>query len=172
ARRAADRGLQLGAAQRPAEEVGRPDAGRQGRRRGGDGGAAPGRRAHRLPLHVTTGLRLGAPGVYTAPRRPEAVLTAARLDIAGFAGVALRGPVNLAVPVTSWTEFERRFGGFERPAGAPDRLLPYAVQAFFGQSGERAYIARVVPPPDAPGMDAETATARFRIGSLTARAAD
>jgi uncharacterized protein len=121
---------------------------------------------------VTTGLRLGAPGVYTAPRRPEAVLTAVRLDIAGFAGVALRGPVNVAVPVTSWTEFERRFGGFERPAGAPDRLLPYAVQAFFGQGGERAYVVRVVPPPDAPGMDADTATARFRIGSLTARAAD
>lgn len=121
---------------------------------------------------MTTGLRLGAPGVYTAPRRPEAVLTSVRLDIAGFVGVALRGPVNVAVPVTSWTEFERRFGGFERPAGAPDRLLPYAVQAFFGQGGERACVVRVVPPPDAAGPDANTATARFRIGAVTARAAD
>ena len=58
--------------QRPAEEVGRPDARRQGRRRGGDGGAAPGRRADRLRGQLsamTTGLRLGAPGVYPA-RRP------------------------------------------------------------------------------------------------------
>jgi hypothetical protein len=121
---------------------------------------------------VTTGLRLGAPGVYTAPRRPEAVLTAVRLDIAGFVGVALRGPVNVPVPVTSWTEFERRFGGFERPSGAPDRLLPYAVQAFFGQGGQRACVVRVVPPPDAAGPDADAATARFRIGSVTAQAAD
>ncbi len=38
---------------RPAQEVGRPDAGRQGRRRGRDGGAAPGRRADRLPDALT-----------------------------------------------------------------------------------------------------------------------
>ena len=43
-------GVQLGAAGRPAQEVGRPDAGRQGRRRGRDGGAAPRRRADRLQV--------------------------------------------------------------------------------------------------------------------------
>ncbi|MFL6164120.1 MAG: phage tail sheath family protein [Jatrophihabitantaceae bacterium] len=121
---------------------------------------------------MTTGLRLGAPGVYPAPRRPEAALSAVRLDIAGFVGVALRGPVDSPVPVASWTDFERRFGGFERPAGAPDRLLPYAVQAFFGQGGERAYIVRVAPPPGAVGVTADAATARFRIGPVIAQAAD
>ena len=63
--------------QRPAEEVDRADAGRQGRRRGGDGGAAPGRRADRLQVaDVTVGLQLGAPGVYRSPDRVEPALDA------------------------------------------------------------------------------------------------
>ncbi len=54
----------------PAEEVGRPDAGRQGRRRGGHGGAAPGRREHRVQVVVTVGLQLGRPGVTSLVPRP------------------------------------------------------------------------------------------------------
>ena len=48
ARRGAQAGRHLAPAQRAAEEVDRPDAGRQGRRRGGDGGAAPRARRHHL----------------------------------------------------------------------------------------------------------------------------
>ncbi len=57
------------AAQRAAEEVGRADARRQGRRRGGDGGAAPRPRRHRVQVgqspHGHPRFRsLGAPGLY------------------------------------------------------------------------------------------------------------
>lgn len=106
------------------------------------------------------GLRLGAPGVYPYPRRAEPAFSAVRLDVAGFVGVALRGPVDTPVPVSSWTDYRRRFGGFEGPVpepgdaepGGPDRLLPYAVQAYFAQGGALAYVVRVAAP-EGPAPD-------------------
>jgi len=126
---------------------------------------------------ATPGLQLGAPGVYPAPRVLEPAFQPVRLDVAGFVGVALRGPVDTPVLVTSWTDYLRRFGGFAAPVGAfgPDRLLPYGVQAFFEQGGVRAYVVRVAPPYDGPGEEdpaADAATTRFEVGPLELRAAD
>jgi hypothetical protein len=118
------------------------------------------------------GLRLGAPGVYVVPRRREPEFQPVRLDVAGFVGVALRGPVNTPVLVTRWSDYELAFGGFERAAGCPERLLPYAVQAFFAQGGERAYVLRVAPREGAPGPDAAAATARFRLALGVATAVE
>ncbi len=117
---------------------------------------------------MTAGLQLGRPGIYPLGAREaqrEPGFEPVRLDETGFVGVALRGPVDTPVPVQSWSDFVRNFGAFERPPQMPDRLLPYAVQAFFAQGGERAWVLRVAPPPDWPGGDAESATARFRIGT-------
>ena len=85
------------------------------------------------------------------------------MDVCAFVGVAPRGPARLpdetdnhrdledllrpdmpkrrsvAVPVESWDEYLRLFGGFEGPG-----RLPYAVAAFFEQGGRRAYIVRIV----------------------------
>jgi hypothetical protein len=109
---------------------------------------------------MTIGLQLGRPGVYRVEaRRPDA-FRPVRLDVAGFVGVALRGPVDDPTPVQSWSDYERRFGGFERSDGGADRLLPYAVQAFFAQGGERAHIVRVAPPAGF-SPTAEEATASY-----------
>src|SRR3954447_23096226 len=86
------------------------------------------------------------------------------MDVAAFAGVAPRGPAfvpvvddqwrddvpcveperprarSVAVPVESWDDYRRAFGGFEGPG-----LLPYAVASFFEQGGRRAYVVRIVP---------------------------
>jgi hypothetical protein len=117
----------------------------------------------------TPGLRLGAPGVYVDPVVVEPAYQPVRLDVAGFVGVALRGPVDTCVLVTSWSDYERRFGGYERPGGGPDRMLPYALAAFFAQGGQRAYVVRVASP-DASG--AAAATARYTLGDLSLTAAD
>jgi len=85
------------------------------------------------------------------------------MDVCAFAGVAPRGPARtpvideqwrddrpcveperprrrtVAVPVESFDEYRRLFGGFEGPG-----LLAYAVASFFEQGGRRAYIARIV----------------------------
>lgn len=119
---------------------------------------------------MTAGVQLGRPGIYplgAGGARREPGFEPVRLDEAGFVGVALRGPVDTPVPLQSWSDFVQTFGAFERPPQAPDRLLPYAVQAFFAQGGERAWVLRVAPPPDWPGGNAESATARFRIGAGT-----
>ncbi|WP_327397375.1 phage tail sheath family protein [Streptomyces phaeochromogenes] len=92
---------------------------------------------------MTTGLRLGAPGVYrVAPGAADTDLRPVALDAAGFAGVAPRGPVDVPVAVRSWPEYLARFG-------LGPGLLPLAVSAFFAQGGRRAYVLRVGPPPSA-----------------------
>jgi hypothetical protein len=104
------------------------------------------------------GLTLGPPGVYYA-RAPEAPTFAlVRLDIAGFVGVAPRGPVDQPVPVESWSEYRWRFGGYDGPG-----LLPWAVRAFFAQGGRRALVCRVSPLPRHPDPEALDATARHRL---------
>lgn len=112
------------------------------------------------------GLRLGAPGIYAAAApRAEPSFQPVRLDVCGFVGLAPRGPVGVAVPVESWSDYLRRFGGFRH---GPDRSpwpgrLPFAVQAFFAQGGAKAYVVRVA---------AGAARARHRLsvgGDLFAR---
>lgn len=113
---------------------------------------------------MTLGLQLGRPGIYYQDVRDPPTLRGVRLDVAGFVGVALRGPVNEPTPVVSWADYERRFGGFERNVSNRDRLLPYAVQAFFAQGGVRAWVVRVAAV-DRPGVvpTAAEATARFAL---------
>lgn len=113
------------------------------------------------------GLNLGAPGIYRSPDRVDLGFAPIRLDIAGFVGVALRGPVNEPTQVDSWTDYQQAFGAFEAPKGFDAyRLLPYAVEAFFAQGGARAFVVRVAPAGPHTGTDkaAEAATARFRLG--------
>ena len=101
---------------------------------------------------------LGAPGVYFTPAVPADYLAVESMDVAGFIGVAPRGPAwetttdpdvndgnefrarSVATPVDSWDDYVELFGGFEDPG----LLLPYAVSAYFAQGGRRAYIVRVV----------------------------
>ncbi|WP_295434468.1 phage tail sheath C-terminal domain-containing protein [uncultured Thiodictyon sp.] len=113
-------------------------------------------------------LPLGAPGVYPYPGPALRSLTGVRLDLCAFAGVAPRGPARVpvvedeadghfwrgdvpwvepqrprrrtvAVPVESFEDYRRIFGGFEGPG-----RLPYAVAAYFDNGGRRALVARIV----------------------------
>jgi hypothetical protein len=110
---------------------------------------------------VTAGLQLGAPGVYPAPARVDQSFRPVRLDVAGFVGVAPRGPVDEPVLVQSWSDYLVRFGGLGGPG-----LLPFAVSAFFEQGGERAWVVRV-----APRQGSEDATARHELAGVATSAA-
>src|SRR5690242_249629 len=61
-----------------------------------------------------------------------------RTDIAGFAGIAERGPLDLPVPVESWRQFVSWFGNV-----TPVGFLAYAVRGFFENGGRRCWIVRV-----------------------------
>jgi hypothetical protein len=129
-------------------------------------------------------LQLGAPGIYDLPQVPLRALTGVRMDVCAFAGVAPRGPAqvpyfrapwaepppssgrskqrSVAIPVESWTDYERLFGSYEGPG-----LLPYAVASFFENGGRRAFIVRIVHDYGAVDPHPGRRVARAKLGSLT-----
>ncbi|MEH1867435.1 MAG: phage tail sheath C-terminal domain-containing protein [Nostoc sp.] len=79
------------------------------------------------------------PGVYfefqdAAPP----VIRRIRTDIAGFVGLAERGPLNQAVQIDSWRHFQAKFGNF-----LPYSFLAYAVKGFFENGGRTCFIVRI-----------------------------
>ena len=89
---------------------------------------------------------LQTPGVYyervDASAPPISLL---RTDIAGFVGIATRGPLHQSLPVQSWRQFQAYFGDF---SGAG--YLAYAVRAFFENGGQRCWVVRVGSEVAAP----------------------
>src|ERR1700744_1196664 len=80
-----------------------------------------------------------SPGVYFEwEDRRFAGVSLARADIAGFVGIALRGPVGRPVRVESWNQFTSVFG-LHTAAG----YLAWAVEGFFANGGKRCWVVRV-----------------------------
>ncbi len=124
-----------------------------------------------------------APGVYVEEvsfrsKSIEGVPT----STTGFAGMTRTGPVQYADGpssteprlITSFTEFERVYGGLE-PLHAPtigDERLSYvahAARAFFMNGGQRLYISRVFAPRGvAPAEDLGVASRAIAVGAATA----
>lgn len=94
---------------------------------------------------------LSYPGVYIE-EVPSGVrtITGVATSIAVFIGRAARGPVNHPTTITSFADFERRFGGLWR-----DSTMSYALRDFFVNGGQRAIVIRVVATT---GTAAATAT--------------
>lgn len=64
---------------------------------------------------------------------------AAATSIAAFAGWAPQGPADQATRVVSWADYQTQFGGFDARS-----YLGYAVNEFFNNGGQQAYIVRLV----------------------------
>ena len=79
------------------------------------------------------------PGVYIE-EVPSGVrpITGVATSITAFIGRALRGPVDEAIVITSYGDFERIFGGLWLESN-----LGYAVQDFYRNGGSTAIIVRV-----------------------------
>ncbi|WP_274913799.1 phage tail sheath family protein [Streptomyces sp. WZ-12] len=86
-----------------------------------------------MPTHTTY------PGVYVE-ELPSSIrsITTVTTSVTAFVGHTRRGPLNQPVRITSFADFERRFGGLtsRSPVG-------YAVHQFFGNGGAVAVIVRV-----------------------------
>jgi hypothetical protein len=95
------------------------------------------------------------PGVYIE-EVPSGVrtITGVATSITAFVGYTARGPVNKAVRIHNWGDYEREFGGLH-----PDSLVGYAVQQFFLNGGSDAYVVRVTAGGDASGLELEDAGA-------------
>ncbi|MFN2169247.1 MAG: hypothetical protein ACK2U9_23680, partial [Anaerolineae bacterium] len=84
-----------------------------------------------MPTYLT-------PGVYFEKPRPREQALPQRTDVAGFAGLAERGPLHAPQRLTTWREFQQVFGGFLDHAH-----LAYAVRAFFENGGRACWVVRV-----------------------------
>lgn len=106
--------------------------------------------------------RFGAPGVYYQSVDAGAPpVTPFRTDIAGFVGIAERGPVNCPVPIGSWRQFTTWFGTF---TGAG--YLAYAVRAYFENGGRRCWVVRVASQLPEVGATASTVTLSSPAGPV------
>jgi phage tail sheath protein FI len=120
-----------------------------------------------------------APGVYYERADAGAPAIAfLRTDVAGFVGIARRGPLHQPLPIQSWRQFEAHFGEFSGNA-----FLAYAVRAFFENGGRRCWVARVaseaagtaaavlkmaMPAPALPAWRVEASSAGVWGNDLTA----
>ena len=94
------------------------------------------------------------PGVYiTEVTSENRTVTGVDTAITAFVGVAPRGPIDEPVPVHSFSEFERAFGGLWPHGG-----LGYAVRDFYLNGGGQALVVRVAPD--------DATTARLTVGGL------
>jgi uncharacterized protein len=113
-----------------------------------------------MPVYTTL---YQTPGVYRRPRLTESRdVRLVRTDIAGFAGLAERGPLasppapvepfaaeSVAIRLTSWKEYAATFGGF-----ISQGYMPYAVRAFFENGGKTCYVVRVAATQPEKALDA------------------
>jgi phage tail sheath protein FI len=83
----------------------------------------------------------------------EQPIARAPTAVCAFVGRTLRGPVNRAVTITSFAEYQGIFGGLWQPSP-----LSYAVEQFFDNGGGTAVVVRVVNA-------ARAATLALRCGS-------
>jgi uncharacterized protein len=109
------------------------------------------------------------PGVYVE-EIPSGVrtITGVATSITAFVGRARRGPVNRAVTINAFGDFEKTFGGLWISSA-----LGFAVRDFFLNGGSQAIIVRLyhaAPAPAAPAV-APAAKAPLTIGAITLRAA-
>ena len=81
---------------------------------------------------------LSYPGVYLQEAPGVRTITGVSTSVAAFLGTTKRGPLNRAVPIFSFADFERGFGGL-----SADSELSYAVRLFFLNGGSQAYVVRV-----------------------------
>jgi len=97
------------------------------------------------------------PGVYVLSRREESnKIKISNKTIAGFIGVARKGPVDEAVRITDFNRYLEIFGGFESVG-----YLPYSVYTFFNSGGKECYVVRT-----AHGGERGLASAQIEVPGL------
>lgn len=95
-----------------------------------------------------------SPGVYyqTADTSSNTAV-GIRTDVAGFIGIAQRGPIDLPVAIESWRQFQVIFGSFTGLG-----YLAYTVRAFFENGGRKCWVTRVASLNPATGARSASGT--------------
>src|SRR6516162_5946502 len=112
------------------------------------------------------------PGVYIEelPGGPPAI-TGVATSIGAFVDFFPQGPLNQAVQLLSWSDFERQFGGLDTRSEAS-----YGIQQFFLNGGNEAYAVRATSTTSGNGAQSaaivlEDGSGAGAVGILEATAA-
>ncbi|MGH7455268.1 MAG: phage tail sheath family protein, partial [bacterium] len=107
------------------------------------------------------------PGVYVE-EIPSGVrtITGVATSITAFIGRALRGPVNKAMTINSFGDFERIFGGLWA-----ESLLGYAVRDFYVNGGSQAVVVRLFhddpgDPNATPPVPGKPSKSKVEVGAI------
>lgn len=86
-------------------------------------------------------VQVSYPGVYIEEFTPASPIEGVSTSVAAFIGIAEKGPIREPRFLTSIDAFTETFGG---PLDGPQPYyLPLAVQGFFANGGQMAYVVRV-----------------------------
>lgn len=92
-----------------------------------------------MPTNAVSTAKPTYPGVYVEELPSSArTISTVTTSVTAFVGHTRRGPLNEPVRITSFAEFERRFGGLSSQSA-----VGYAVHQFFGNGGTVAVVVRV-----------------------------
>ena len=103
----------------------------------------------------------GAPGLELARSRTEPIIARLPSAVTAFVGRTLKGPVQRAVAVASFAEFQQVFGGLWQPS-----TLSYAVEQFFEHGGARAVIVRVANGARPPTITLPAGAGALRLAGV------
>jgi phage tail sheath protein FI len=103
-----------------------------------------------------------ASGVELAQQsRTEHAIERVPTGVTAFVGRTLKGPVNQALAVRSFSEFQQHFGGLWQPS-----TLSYAVEQFFENGGRDARIVRVANGARPPTITLPAGQTELRLVAL------
>jgi uncharacterized protein len=94
-----------------------------------------------LPEHGSVGVPIAV-----GPKSERAIARSPT-GITAFVGRTLKGPLNRAVPITTFAEFHRIFGGLWQPS-----TLSYAIEQYFENGGRKAIVVRVANGASPPTL--------------------
>jgi len=120
-----------------------------------------------LPLRIkkADSVRITTPAVFIQEIHPFPAITGVETSHAAFLGSAVRGPLNKALLVQSFADFERNFGGVQAHSE-----LGYAVLLYFANGGKQAWIVRIarkgLPAQTAKGLKALAAESPVNMLSI------
>lgn len=105
------------------------------------------------------------PGVYIE-EIPSGVrtITGVATSITAFIGRAKRGPVDMAITINSYADYERVFGGLDLKSS-----MSYAVRDFYLNGGSQAVIIRLYHA--GPATDTTPSKTQFSVGGADLEAA-
>ncbi len=105
-----------------------------------------------MPEHGSVGVS------HAVGEKREPTIARSPTGITAFVGRTLKGPLNRAVPIASFGEFQRIFGGLWQPS-----TLSYAIEQYFENGGRKAIVVRAANGASPPTLSLPAGGSELRL---------